>query len=228
MKSARTEQEHEAIRVLIVDDQPVVLAGLRGMISSLAGVEVIGESRDGTDALQKAEQLNPDVILMDVRMPGVTGLEVLRRVKQASPQIEVVLITESESDLDLVEGLRAGARGYLTKESSRKVVHHALECARHGVTVISTQLLNQAFGTLVSSADARDSKTQLSSLVDLTPRERQVLKLVADGMTNRAICKRLSLTEIAVKEHVQSLVLKIGARDRTQLAVRALRLGIID
>ncbi|MBI3926943.1 MAG: response regulator transcription factor [Armatimonadetes bacterium] len=224
-------EQERSLRVLIVDDHPVVLTGLRGMISSIPGIVVVGESREGNDAIDKAAELKPDVILMDVRLPGLNGLEVLRRIKEKSPEIEIVLITVSESDLYLVEGLRWGASGYLMKDSSKNLIGFALKSAVEGGTVISTQLLNQAFGALVrSTQDFGEPREEggLPSLVELTPRELDVLRLVAKGMTNRAICTDLSLAEVTVKKHVQSIMGKMGARDRTQAAIRAVRLGIID
>ena len=140
------------IRVLVVDDHPVILQGLRGMLSALEDIEVVGEAVTGTDAIEKAEELKPDVLLMDVRLPEQNGLEAMRRLRETDPDVKVVFITVSDSDLYLVEALRWGANGYLTKDSSSALIGNAIRSATMGGCLLSETLLNKAFGAVARAA----------------------------------------------------------------------------
>ena len=220
-----------AIKVLVVDDHPVILQGLQGMISSLEGIEVVGEARSGQEAISKALELEPDVLLMDVRLPELNGLEAMRRLREKMPDIKVVFITVSDSDLYLVEALRWGANGYLTKGSSRDLIGDALRGAMRGGCTLSENLVAKAFGAIARAAvnlGKPEVEGELPPIVDLTPRELDVLRLVAKGQTNRSICQELNLAEVTIKKHVQSIMSKMGVRDRTQAALRGVRLGLID
>lgn len=220
-----------AIKVLVVDDHPVILQGLHGMLTSLGDIDVIGEARSGPEAIAKTLELLPDALLMDVRLPEVNGLEALRRIRQQLPEIKVVFITVSDSDLYLVEALRWGANGYLTKDSSRDLIGYALRSAIHGGCTISEALLQKAFSTVARAAvnlGKPEIDGELPPLVDLSPRELDVLRLLSQGLSNRAICHDLNLAEVTIKKHVQAIMAKMGARDRTQAALRGVRLGLVD
>jgi DNA-binding NarL/FixJ family response regulator len=220
-----------AIKVLVVDDHPVILQGLQGMLSGLGDVEVIGEATSGTQAIEKALELRPDVLLMDVRLPALNGLEAMRRLRESSPEIKVVFITASDSDLYLVEALRWGANGYLTKDSSKELIGNAIRSSMMGGCLLSESLLNKAFGAIARAAvnlGKPDIEGELPPIVQLTPRELDVLRLVAMGMTNRSICRELNLAEVTIKKHVQSVMGKMGVKDRTQAALRGVRLGLIE
>ena len=220
-----------AIRVLVVDDHPVILQGLQGMLSSLEGIEVIGEAHTGQQAIDRALELEPDVLLMDVRLPEINGLEAMRRLREKMPEVKVVFITVSDSDLYLVEALRWGANGYLTKSSSRDLIGDAIRGAMRGGCTLSESLVQKAFGAIARAAvnlGKPDIEGELPPIVELTPRELDVLRLVAKGMTNRSICKELNLAEVTIKKHVQSIMGKMGVKDRTQAALRGVRLGLID
>ena len=219
------------IRVLVVDDHPVILQGLRGMLSALEDIEVVGEAVTGTDAIEKAEELKPDVLLMDVRLPELNGLEAMRRLRETDPDVKVGFITVSDNDLYLVEALRWGANGYLTKDSSSALIGNAIRSATMGGCLLSETLLNKAFGAVARAAVNLGKPAiegELPPIVQLTPRELDVLRLVAKGMTNRSICKELNLAEVTIKKHVQSIMGKMGVKDRTQAALRGVRLGLID
>ncbi|MBI3929896.1 MAG: response regulator transcription factor [Armatimonadetes bacterium] len=219
------------IRVVVVDDHPVILRGLKGMLRDLDGIEVVGEATDGTQAVSVIQEIVPDVALIDVRLPGLNGLEAMRRVKDTHPGVKVVFITVSDSDLYLVEALRWGASGYITKDSSRELIGDAIHAATRGGCVISEALLTKSFGALARSATGLGTPSaegELPPLVELTPRELDVLRLVSKGMTNRSICQDLCLAEVTVKKHVQSILSKMGVKDRTQAALQAVRLGMID
>lgn len=220
-----------AIKVLVVDDHPVILQGLQGMLSSLPDIEVVGEARSGQEAIQRALDIVPDVLLMDVRLPELNGLEAMRRIREKAPNIKVVFITVSDSDLYLIEALRWGANGYLTKSSSRDLIGDAIRGAMNGGCMLSESLVQKAFGAIARAAvnlGKPDIEGELPPIVELTPRELDVLRLVAKGQTNRGICKELNLAEVTIKKHVQSIMGKMGVRDRTQAALRGVRLGLLD
>lgn len=219
------------IKVLVVDDHPVILQGLQGMLASLEGIEVVGEAHTGQEAIDRALEVEPDVLLMDVRLPELNGLEAMRRLREKLPAVKVVFITVSDSDLYLVEALRWGANGYLTKSSSRELIGDAIRGSMRGGCTLSENLVQKAFGAIARAAvnlGKPDIEGELPPIVELTPRELDVLRLVAKGMTNRAICKELNLAEVTIKKHVQSIMSKMGVKDRTQAALRGVRLGLID
>lgn len=220
------------VSIVIVDDHPMILAGIKAMVESIEDLNVVGTSDDGAAGVELILEKKPDVALLDVRLPNLNGLEALRRLKEKIPELVVILITASESDLYLVEALRYGASGYLTKDSSRELIRHTVRAALAGGTTISAALMDKAFGLIARSAvnlatpDLGDN--ELPDLVDLTPRELDVLMRLAKGKTNRAIAKDLHLAEVTIKKHVQSILEKMGVRDRTQAALRGVRLGLID
>ena len=220
------------LRIVIVDDHPVILHGLKGMLAELDGLEVVGAAESGREALAQVETLRPDVVLMDVRLPDMNGLEVTRRIKESWPEVQVVLITVLDSELYLVEALRWGASGYLSKDSSRELIADALCSAARGGTLISTSLVQKAFGALARATatlgPAPSEEDSLPPLVELTPRELDVLRLVSLGRSNRSIGQDLSLAEVTVKKHLQSIMSKMGVSDRTQVALRGVRLGLVD
>lgn len=224
--------KREALRIVIVDDHPVILHGLKGMLSELDGLEVVGAAESGREALAQVESLRPDVVLMDVRLPDMNGLEVTRRIKESWPEVQVVLITVLDSELYLVEALRWGASGYLSKDSSRELIADALRSAARGGTLISTSLVQKAFGALARATTtlgpAPPEEDSLPPLVELTPRELDVLRLVSLGRSNRSIAQELSLAEVTVKKHLQSIMSKMGVSDRTQVALRGVRLGLVE
>ncbi|MGE0494202.1 MAG: response regulator [Vulcanimicrobiota bacterium] len=219
------------VKLVIVDDHPVVLQGLKHMMNEADGIEVVGQANSGDEALDKIPKWKPDVVLMDVRLPGMNGLEVMRRLKEQMRDLHIILITVSDSDLYLVEALRWGASGYLSKDSSKELISHAVKAAVQGGTTLAQPLVDKGFGAIARSAvnlgKPKDDES-LPSLVELTPRELDVLRLVSEGKTNRTIAGELSLAEVTVKKHVQSILSKLGVRDRTQAALRGVRLALID
>jgi len=220
------------VSIVIVDDHPMILAGIKAMVESIEDLNVVGTSDDGAAGVELILEKKPDVALLDVRLPNLNGLEALRRLKEKIPELVVILITASESDLYLVEALRYGASGYLTKDSSRELIRHTVRAALAGGTTISAALMDKAFGLIARSAvnlaTPNLGDDELPDLVDLTPRELDVLMRLAKGKTNRAIAKDLHLAEVTIKKHVQSILEKMGVRDRTQAALRGVRLGLID
>ena len=190
------------VSIVIVDDHPMILAGIKAMVESIEDLNVVGTSDDGAAGVELILEKKPDVALLDVRLPNLNGLEALRRLKEKIPELVVILITASESDLYLVEALRYGASGYLTKDSSRELIRHTVRAALAGGTTISAALMDKAFGLIARSAvnlaTPNLGDDELPDLVDLTPRELDVLMRLAKGKTNRAIAKDLHLAEVTI------------------------------
>lgn len=219
------------IRVALVDDHPVILQGFKAMLESMDGIEVVGVSDSGTEGMELILKEKPDVALMDIMLPGINGLEVMRQLKEQLPDLRVVLITASDSDLYLVEALKYGASGFLTKDSSRLLVQHAVHGATQEGVMLSAVLVEKAFGAIARAATGLGpgaEKGGMPSVVDLTNREIDVLRSMAQGKTTRRICKDLSLSEEIVKTDTQSLMGKLGVRDKTQAALQGMRLGLVE
>lgn len=219
------------IRVVLVDDHPVILQGFKAMLDSMDGIEVAGVSDNGTEGMEMILKEKPDVALMDIMLPGASGLEVMRQLKKQLPELRVILITASDSDLFLVEALRYGAAGYLTKDSSRLLVQYAVHGAMQSGVMLAAELVDKAFGAIARAAVNLGKPKEaggLPSMVEITTREIDVLRLVAQGKTNAAIAKALSLSDEAVKTHVQSIMSKLGVRDRIQAALQGMRMGLVE
>jgi len=216
------------INVLLVDDHTVVREGICSMLSGERDIVMVGEASSGDEAVRKTNDLEPHVVLMDIRMPGMSGIEATRRIKSANPMVPVIILTMYDSDMYVIEAIQAGASGYLTKDVSRELLCHAIRSVVDGGTMVRRGLLERAMDALVRApADGRDH-TAVSLVAQLTPREREVLDLLAHGCGNREICRELHLAEITVKKHVQNVVQKLGVSDRTRAAVLAVRLGLAE
>ncbi|MEZ0112922.1 DNA-binding NarL/FixJ family response regulator [Catenulispora sp. EB89] len=205
-----------AIRVVVADDQAAVRDGLVALLSVTPGVEVVGEAADGAAAVAAAETLRPDVVLMDLRMPGVDGVEATRLIGESAPDVRVVVLTTHADDASILKALRAGATGYLTKESGRAEIARAIEAAASGQSVLDDGV------TAILLAAAVD----VPPSVDLTPREAEVLTLIARGKSNTEIAEELFVSAATVKTHINNLFAKIGVRDRAQAVRYALRHGL--
>ena len=216
-------------RILLVDDHPVVREGLRSMLSGDPRIEVVGEAVSGKDALEQVQKLEPDVVLTDILMPGMSGIEVTRQIKRLRPEIVVILLTMYDSKMYVMEGLRAGAAGYLVKDSSADFLRHAIDAAVNGGTIVRSSLLHQTIKGLVRGSNNIDNEPGDGPIEErFTRRELDVLRLIAEGYTNKEIATELSLAEITVKKHVQSIIAKLGVSDRTQAAISAARLGLVQ
>lgn len=206
----------EPIRVLVVDDQALVREGLTTLLSTADGIESVGAASDGEQAIELCQRLSPDVVLMDLNMPRLDGVEATRRIRAAAPQIEVVVLTTHSDESSILDALRAGARGYLTKDAGIAEIARAVHAAAGGQAmldpVVQQRLLAAAGPTPVSrpSAELPDG---------LTAREAEVLALIARGLSNAEIAASLVVSEATVKSHINHLFAKIDARDRAQ-AVR--------
>jgi DNA-binding NarL/FixJ family response regulator len=217
------------IRVLIADDHPVVREGLHAMLSTDQTIEVVGESCNGVEAVTMVAEKEPDVVLMDIRMPDMDGVEAIRRIKHQSPATAVIVLTMYDNDAYVIDAVRAGASGYLLKDASRELLLHTIRAVSSGATLIKTSLLSEAISSLVQSQKAylKVEADSTKGVEPLTPREREVLRLVAVGYTNKDIGKELSIAEDTVKKHMQSILAKLHASSRIRAAIQATRAGII-
>jgi DNA-binding NarL/FixJ family response regulator len=217
------------IKVLIVDDHPVVRGGLRAMLTTDQTMEVVGESGDGAEAVTMVAEKEPNVVLMDIRMPNMDGVEATRRIKGEFPSTAVIVLTMYDSDTYVIDAMRAGASGYLLKDVSQELLLHTIRAVSSGATLIKTSLFSGAISSLAQSQQGHQGAGVYSTEIveHLTPREREVLKLVAVGYTNKDIGKELSIAEDTVKKHMQSILAKLHASSRIRAAIQAARAGII-
>jgi DNA-binding NarL/FixJ family response regulator len=216
----------QPIRVLLADDQRVVREGLATLLGLLGGVEVVGSAADGEEALQLAARLRPHVVLMDLRMPRCDGVEATRRLREHDPNIRVLMLTTYADDRSVVEALRAGARGYLTKDAGAEEIRRALEQVTSGRAAIDPAVQHHVVDALAAGASRAPGETPGRLPGGLTPREAEVLSLIAEGLSNAQIAERLVVGETTVKSHVNHLFAKIGVRDRAQAVGYAYRHGM--
>lgn len=207
------------IRVLLADDHSVVRQGLRMFLGLDPELEVIGEARNGVEAVQMAQELNPDVVLMDILMPEMDGLEATRRIRAAQPDTEVIALTSVLENEKVFDAIRSGAIGYLLKDTESEELRRAIKAAAAG----QVQLSPQAAARLLR--DERPSEPQTEAL---TPRETEVLQLLARGLANKEIARDLGIGEKTVKTHVSNILSKMGVLSRTQAALQAVRMGLIE
>jgi DNA-binding NarL/FixJ family response regulator len=216
------------IRVLIADDQALVRAGFRVLIDSDPGLQVVGEAADGAAAVELATRYRPDVVLMDVRMPGVDGIEATRRISADRwlDGTRVLILTTFESDEYVFEALRAGASGFLLKDTEPADLLAAVRVIARGDALLAPSVTRRLIEE-VSGRAGRPAGARPPALDTLTDREREVLGLVAAGLTNDEIAAELYVSPLTAKTHVSRILSKLGARDRTQLVVIAYETGIV-
>ncbi len=212
------------IRVVICDDQDLVREGLAAILGAASGIEVVGVAEDGAAAVELAAALQPDVVLMDLNMPGMTGLQATRLIRARSPGVKVLILTTYATDDWVFDAIRAGAAGYLLKDTPRAGLVRAIVGTVAGQTFVDPQVAGKLFSHIAGRPAAPDAP----SLTDLTPREREVLRLLGQGCTNAEIAQRLFLAEGTVRNLVSAVLAKLGVADRTQAAVVALRAGLVD
>jgi DNA-binding NarL/FixJ family response regulator len=218
----------ETIRVLLADDQRVVREGLATLLGLLDGVDVVGTASDGDEVLEQAGTLRPDVVLMDLRMPRCDGVEATRRLRESHPEIKVLMLTTYADDRSVIDALRAGARGYLTKDTGAEEIRRALDQVTRGQAAIDPTVQHHLIDAISAGPSAHDSRPVPKLPDGLTPREAEVLALIAEGLSNSEIAERLSVNETTVKSHVNHLFAKTGVRDRAQAVTYAYRHGLAD
>ena len=215
------------IRALIVDDHPVTREGLRTALElSDDVVVVVGEAASGEEAVDRARELSPDVVFMDVRMPGMDGIEATRRIRQAAPDTKVILITVDESRGAISDAIKAGVSGYLLKDASAEALVDAARNAVEGNAVIHPQL-TKTFIEEVRMAEGGTSGGGPPGTTPLSKREREILQKVADGSTTKQVASELGISPHTVKTHLERIFEKLGANDRAQAVAIAIRSGIV-
>ena len=215
------------MRVLIVDDHALFRRGLQMVLKQEPDIEVVGEAADGHEAVGKAQELMPDVILMDVRMPKRSGIEATQRIKELLPHVKILMLTISDEEADLYEAIKAGASGYLLKEISIDEVADAVRTVWAGQSRISPSMAAKLLTEFAAMSKRAEERQQLPA-PRLTEREMEVLKLVAQGLNNRDIAKELYISENTVKNHIRNILEKLHLHSRMEAVVYAVREKLLE
>lgn len=211
-----------AIRLVLVEDHPVFLEGLRAFLRSLPGMEVVGEARSGSEGIALAQELQPDVVLMDLHLPGVHGVEATRRIVQTNHHVRILVLTMLDDDDSVFAAMRAGARGYVLKEADQDDIVRAIEAVARGEAIFGPTVAQRVLGYFAAGrADPR-----MHAFPQLTEREREVLELLAQGLGNSAISSRLFISSKTVRNHVSNIFGKLHVTDRGEAIVRARDAGL--
>jgi len=212
------------ISLVIADDHPMVRAGLRSMLSD-SRIRIVGESSNGREALEMVSRLKPNVILMDIRMPDLDGIQALEAIKAEKLDTRVVMVTTYRSTAYLLRSLSAGAAGFVLKDISREELLAAVYSVAQGTSLVDSQFLQDVLRNLESAEKTNESPEDL--VEQLTAREMDILRLMVEGLTNQAIGDVLGLSAGTIKGYVQTVMHKLGTTDRTQAAVKAIRMGLV-
>lgn len=214
----------DVIRILVADDHTLFRKGLRSLLEHLTGMEVVGEAATGSEAVTLAEELVPDVVLMDMKMPGLSGIEAMKQILQENPHISVILVTMFDDAESVFSGMRAGARGYVLKGADPQELKHAIEAASRGEVLLSPAIAAKLLHRFDRAGEPRHAGIPYE---DLTPRELDVLRMAAEGLSNKEIAARLVLSEKTVKNRISNIFAKLQVNDRTQAVLHALRTGLV-
>jgi DNA-binding NarL/FixJ family response regulator len=215
------------IRVLITDDQTITRSGLQNLLAEQEEITIVGEARDGQEAIQLANELQPDVILMDLRMPMVNGIEATRQIHRASPSIGILMLTVFEDDTSVFPAIRAGARGYLLKNTEQAELIRAIHTIADGGAIFSPGIAEKVLGYLNGPSPSQGLEGAKSDIFDeLTDREYEILQLIAKGDNNSEIAAALNLSPKTVSNYISNVLLKVHATDRAKLMLMALEAGI--
>ncbi|UCC62411.1 MAG: response regulator transcription factor [Anaerolineae bacterium] len=229
-----------AIRVLLVDDQALIREGLAIILDAQPDIKIVGQAADGQEGVGLAGRLQPDVILMDIKMPRMDGIQATRHIKENLPHTPIIILTTYAEDELVFEGIRAGASGYLLKDITRDQLAEAVRGAARGEAQIDPAVAAQVLAEFQrmanvlrrparqSPAPPKETQTELPPIEALTPREEEILRLLTEGLTNAGIAARLHLSEGTVKNHVSEILSKLHANDRTHAVVLALKRGLLD
>jgi DNA-binding NarL/FixJ family response regulator len=227
-----------AIRVLLVDDQEIIRQGLATILKYAPGIEVVGQAGDGEEAVALAQTLQPDVVLMDLKMPRLGGITATRHIRAALPETQVIILTTYDADDLVFEGIKAGAQGYLLKDTAGEALVEAIRGVMQGESQLDPSVARkvlsefQRLAVQATQIPARPSfvpaAEDTQEIEPLTSREEEVLYLLVEGLSNKEIGARLHLTEGTVKNYVSAIIAKLQANDRTHAVVTALRRGLVD
>ncbi len=212
----------DTVRVLIADDHPLFREGMSGRLDRVADVVVVGEAATGDEAVERARRLEPDVILMDIKMPGLNGIEATREILQAIPRVGVLVLTMFEDDDSVFAAMRAGAKGYLLKDSGGEGVVHAIRAVASGEAVFGPGVAERIIGYFSAPRAAAPQR----AFPELTEREEEVLSLVAQGKSNQEIARQLFVSLKTVRNHVSNILVKLQVADRAQAVIRARDAGM--
>jgi DNA-binding NarL/FixJ family response regulator len=212
----------KAARILIADDQTLFRAGLARLLDEDPRVEVVGQAVDGVDAVKQAAKLKPDVILMDLKMPNLDGIEATRQITEAAPETKIVMLTTFETDSQVIQALKAGASGYVLKDSSAEAIVSSIVAVMSGEKVMASAVANRVLEMLTGTSTPKEFYD------GLTNREIEILKLLANGMANKQIAYRLKISEKTVRNHVSNTYEKLGIYDRSQAVLYAVRKGLVE
>ena len=210
-----------AIKILIADDHPVVREGLFAMLSREVDFDVVGEAKNGMDAVNKTKELSPDIVLMDLRMPDMDGVEAMRQIKSAMPDVKFIILTTYSDDEYIFSGIEAGARAYLLKDAPREDLFKAIRAVYRGESLIQPVVASRLLDRFSELSRGTPSGEGLSE------RELEILQLMAKGAANKEISAQLSIAQSTVKTHIANIFQKLGVNDRTEAVTQALKKGII-
>src|SRR5215218_193849 len=212
----------DTVRVLIADDHPLFREGMRGRLDRVADIAVVGEATSGEEAVELAKKLEPHVVLMDIKMPGLNGIEATREILRASPHVGVLMLTMFEDDDSVFAAMRAGAKGYLLKDSGGEGVVYAIRAVTSGEAVFGPGVAERIIGFFSAPRPAAPQR----AFPELTEREEEVLSLVAQGKSNQEISRQLFVSLKTVRNHVSNILLKLQVADRAQAVIRAREAGM--
>jgi len=214
------DSSKQKIRILITDDHYAVREGLAAILSRRSNIDIVGEAENGLAAIAKANELKPDIILMDLRMPEMDGVQAMHQIRKEHPEIQFIILTTYDTDEYIFKGIEAGARAYLLKDSPKEELFEAIEAVYRGESLIEPAVAGRVLDKLVELS-------QHGSLTDLSKREIEVLTLIARGTANKVIATSLNISESTVKTHIQSISQKLEVNGRTEAVTKALSKGII-
>ena len=227
VKTAPTAVKEAVIGVFLVDDHQLVRQGLRTILKGASGIEVVGEASSGEEALAVVKEIKPDVILMDIRMDGTDGFKSMKQIKKVCPNTAFIMLTVYDSELYAAEAIRTGASGYITKDCTRELLVNGIRVVSQGGTVWQEGILRRATrGIPGLSGEGTGGDITPQIVEQLTPRELEILALLAEGYGNKQICTRLNLADITVKKYIKNILTKLGVSNRTHAALMAVRLGL--
>ncbi|MFC1934205.1 response regulator [Chloroflexota bacterium] len=216
------------VKVLVVDDHTLFRRGIVAVLANRDGLEVVGEAADGLEAIEKAKEIAPEVILMDLNMPRCSGLEAIQALQAEMPQVNILVLTVSETEADLFAAVKFGARGYLLKKVEPEELVHAIYHIARGGVILSSLMATKLLTEFRNLAAGVERKPVEEANADLSPREGEVLQLVAQGATNKEIADSLFISENTVKTHLRSIMEKLHLANRSQAAAYAVKRGLVN